>query len=181
MQRIYLNRNLMVRTGMGNINMTEKTFGTVAGILSAMPAQQRWDDGVATGYAIALREVDDKSGLDAVIALLKSEDFRPSPAMILRKVRTLQCGETSVIQMFNRICLYLSEVNPMHRQEKEPEWLTSGELHPFDLVAIKYVGGWTRAGQLNREQLLKTLEGWTNDSTENVKLLVQNDVKRISE
>ncbi len=27
--------------------MTDKAFGTVAGILSAMPAQQRWDDGVA--------------------------------------------------------------------------------------------------------------------------------------
>ena len=161
--------------------MTEKTFGTVAGILSAMPAQQRWDDGVATGYAIALRDVDDKSGLDAVITLLKSEDFRPSPAMILRKVRSMQCGETSVIQMFNRICRYLSDVNPVHRQERETEWLSCGELHPFDVVAIKYVGGWSKAGIMNREQLLKALEGWTNDSTESVKMLVQNDVKRIAE
>lgn len=171
----------MVRIGMGNTNMTEKTFGTVAGILSAMPAQQRWDDGVATGYAIALRDVDDKSGLDAVIALLKSEDFRPSPAMILRKVRAMQCGETSVIQMFNRICQYLSDVNPVHRQEREGEMLRCGELHPFDVVAIKYVGGWSKAGSMNREQLLKALEGWTNDSTESVKMLVQNDVKRITE
>jgi hypothetical protein len=161
--------------------MTEKTFGTVAGILSAMPAQQRWDDGVATGYAIALRDVDDKSGLDAVIQLLKTEDYRPSPASILRKIRMMQCGETSVTQMFNRICRYLSDVHPMNRTEKEAQWLSEGELHPFDVVAIKYIGGWGRAGSMDRERLLKALDGWTNDSTENVKMLVQNDVKRIAE
>jgi len=161
--------------------MTEKTFGTVAGILSAMPAQQRWDNGVATGYAIALRDVDDQSGLNAVIELLKSEDFRPAPASILRKVRAMQCGETSVRQMFNRICRYLSDVHPSQRNTNESKWLSDGELHPFDVVAIKYIGGWSKAGQMNGEQLLKTLELWTNDSTETVQLLVQRDVKRISE
>jgi hypothetical protein len=58
---------MMVHIGTGSIDMTEKAFGTVAGILSAMPAQQRWDDGVAMGYAIALNGVDDKDGVEAVV------------------------------------------------------------------------------------------------------------------
>ncbi len=151
--------------------MTEKAFGTVAGILSAMPAQQRWDDGVAMGYAIALNGVDDKAGIEAVIELLKTEDFRPSPAAILRKVQ----------QMFNRICRYLADVHPSKRHTEESQWLLEGELHPFDIVAIKHIGGWGEAGRMNREQLLKSLDGWTENASDNVQALVQTSTKAITQ
>ena len=171
----------MVHIGTGSIDMTEKAFGTVAGILSAMPAQQRWDDGVAMGYAIALNGVEDKAGIEAVIELLKTEVFRPSPAAILRKVRGLRCGETSVQQMFNRICRYLADVHPSKRHTEESQWLLEGELHPFDIVAIKHIGGWGEAGRMNREQLLKSLDGWTENASDNVQALVQTSTKAITQ
>lgn len=157
--------------------MTDKAFGTVAGILSAMPAQQRWDDGVAVGYALSLKDVDDKTAIDVVIDMLKTEDFRPSPAAILRRVRGIRCGETSVIQMFNRICRFLSDVHPRMRTEREVEWLTDGDLHPFDIVAVKYIGGWQVAGKMDRDKLTSALRDWTKDANDVVQNLVQIDVK----
>lgn len=155
--------------------MTDKAFGTVAGILSAMPAQQKWDDGVAVGYAIALKDVDDKTVIDVVIDLLKTEDFRPSPAAILRKVRGIRCGETSVIQIFNRICRFLADVHPKMRDDREKEWLIDGDLHPFDVVAVKHIGGWQAAGRMDRDQLISALREWTKEANESVQTLVQID------
>jgi hypothetical protein len=114
--------------------MTETGFANVVGILSGMPAQTKWDDGVAMVYALVLRNHDDKRVLDAVAKLLHTEHFRPSVAMILESM-----GECHNI---DRIKRFITRVHPSMEDTQEILWLRRGLLNEHDLQYVQAQGGW---------------------------------------
>jgi hypothetical protein len=155
--------------------MTDKTFGMVAGLLSAMPAQQRWDEGVAMGYAFALEGIDDEALMKAVIRLVKSEEFRPSPSKILR---SLQPSVTKA-DIVNRIQRFIMYTHPSTRGIRELKWLSRGELKQEDLDAVAFLGGWNAIGQMSKAELISALEQWNVPVPKTVQSLTENKVKAI--
>lgn len=155
--------------------MTDKTFGMVAGLLSAMPAQQRWDDGVAMGYALVLKDLDDDVLLKTVIRLVKGEDFRPSPSKILRSLQP-SVTKADIVSRIQRFIMY---THPSTRGIRELKWLSRGELKHEDLDAVAFLGGWNSIGQMSRAELITALEQWNVPVPKSVQSLTENKVRAI--
>ena len=145
--------------------MTEKAFGTVAGILSAMPAQQRWDDGVATLYAISLKDVPDQMGIDAVVTLVKQVDYRPSPASILRTIASATNPDLNASRIWGRIAGFVRSIHPSLREHKQKYWLLMGDLKQCDIDAVEYMGGWNAIGKRTPDENRKLIADWEQSFT----------------
>jgi hypothetical protein len=155
--------------------MTDKTFAMVAGLLSSMPAQQRWDDGVAMAYGIVLRDIDDDVLTRAVIKLVKSEDFRPSPSKILRSLQP-SVTKADIVSRIQRFIMY---THPSTRGIRELKWLSRGELKQEDLDAVAFLGGWNSIGVMTRAELISALEQWNVPVPKTVQALQENRMKAI--
>lgn len=155
----------MARTGMGSIDMTGEAFGVVAGFLSAMPAQQRWDDGVATLYAISLKDVPDQIGIEAVVALVKQVDYRPSPASVLRKVASITNPDVNTSGIWRRINYFITLIHPSLREHKQKYWLILGDLKQCDIDVVEYMGGWNAIGKRTPDENRKLINEWEQSYT----------------
>jgi hypothetical protein len=153
--------------------MTDKTFAMVAGLLSAMPAQQRWDEGVAMAYALVLKDIDDDVLIKSVIMLVKSDDFRPSPSKILRSLQP-SVTKADIVSRIQRFILY---THPSTRDMRELKWVTRGELKQEDLDAVAFLGGWNSIGQMSRAELISALEQWHVPVPKVVNALHENKIK----
>lgn len=131
--------------------MTEAGFANVAGILAGMPAQTKWDDGVAMVYAIVLRNHDDARVLSAVERLLHTEHFRPSVAQILESM-----GECHNIERIKR---FICRVHPSMEDTQEVLWLRRGLLNEHDLQYVQAQGGWANVRKGGKPQRVGEIHG----------------------
>jgi len=114
--------------------MTDIGFRNVAGILAGMPAQTKWDDGIAMAYGIALQPYDDADVLKAVVTLLRTEEFRPSPAAIIKGFGG--CHDMGRIQRF------IDRVHPAMELQNEYRWIEMAMLTDADVKWVRDNGGW---------------------------------------
>jgi hypothetical protein len=114
--------------------MTDNGFRNVAGILIGMPAQAKWDDGVAMAYAIALQPFNDDDVMRAVVKLLRTEEFRPAPAAIIKTFGG--CHD------MGRLMRFIQVVHPSREDTFERLWLEQGKLTHVDVAWVSDNGGW---------------------------------------
>jgi hypothetical protein len=115
--------------------MTDSGFRNVAGVLIGMPAQAKWDDGIAMAYAIALQPFDDADVMQAVIKLLRTEEFRPSPAAIIKTLGG--CHD------MGRLMRFIQAVHPSREETQEYFWFNQGKLTQADIAYVNENGGWS--------------------------------------
>jgi len=140
--------------------MTSDMFGVIAGLLSAMPAQQRWDDGVASLYAFALKDISDEDGWSAVTALIQTVDYRPSPASIIRKVALIKNPEIDTSRAMSRINRFIAYTHPSERDRQVQRYLDLGRLYQSDIELVEFLGGWNAIGNRTAEVNAKMVERW---------------------
>jgi hypothetical protein len=122
-----------------------------------------------------LRDIDDEVLTRAVIKLVKSEDFRPSPSKILRSLQP-SVTKADIVSRIQRFIMY---THPSTRGIRELKWLSRGELKHEDLDAVAFLGGWNSIGQMSRAELITALEQWSVPVPKSVQSLTENKMRAI--
>jgi hypothetical protein len=137
--------------------MTDVGFRNVAGILSGMPAQTKWDDGIALAYGMALQPFSDDEVIKAVVTLLRTEEFRPTPAAIIKVMG--KCHDMGRIQRF------IDRVHPSMELQTEYRWIEMAMLTDADVKWVRDNGGWgaiRRGKPMAQKDVRGELSGRTN-------------------
>lgn len=133
--------------------MTEHTFAGVANILSAMPAQQPWDERTSTVYALALKDWDDSLATKAVMKALMTRKWRPSPSElreIALQVRRIKVPTPTMHEQIRHVVLY----HQADERERAAERLIhAGKVSPLINEVVDRLGGWRSVGRMTAEEL----------------------------
>lgn len=138
--------------------MTEATFAVVANILSAMPAQQPWDDRTAAVYAIAMQSWDDNLTQKAVTKCLMTKRWRPTPSEIREvalQLKRVTVPSPTVHEQVRHVVLYYQ---PSERHAAAERLVKQGKISPSVPLVVSRVGGWRGIGSMSEETLSKALE-----------------------
>jgi len=136
--------------------MDKKTFSGMCAVLSTLPSQQKWDDGVASVYLMIMKEWDDRVVGALMRHILLHCEFRPTVAE-LRKIGLSLFGNvpTKAQAAYNikRIITHWAADRDKHAEA----------IHPCLPMIVKDAGGWAALGLSNSEESMSMIcEAYSN-------------------
>ena len=125
--------------------MKKETFAGVCSILSSLPSNVKWDEGIAQIYLTIMREWDDRVVGEIMRHVLLKCEFRPTIAE-LRNIGLRIFADVPTVQQVNQhitdLCIrYIAEnrIKP------------ADDIHPCINVIVKMAGGWRRIGMMDSD------------------------------
>lgn len=125
--------------------MDKKTFSGMCAVLSTLPSQIKWDDGVASVYLMCMKDWDDRVVGALMRHVLMHCDFRPTVAELRRMG----------LQLFGNIPTKAQALNEIRKVITY--WASNRDSHAFDIHAclpniVKVAGGWNTLGMTTSEK-----------------------------
>jgi hypothetical protein len=125
--------------------MDKDTFKGMCAVLSTLPSQQKWDDGVASVYLMIMRPWDDRVVGAIMRHVLLQCEFRPTVAEIRKIGLSLFGNVPTKAQAMYDIKSIITRWGSDRDKHAE-------SIHPCLPMIVKNAGGWSVIGFSNSEE-----------------------------
>ena len=125
--------------------MTKETFKGVCSVLSTLPSNVKWDEGIAAIYMTIMRNWDDRVVGEIMRHVLLKCEFRPTIAE-LRNIGLRIFADMPTVQQLQQVVTSLC-----YQYQAEQRIAKADLIHPSINCIIKMAGGWRRVGMMDSE------------------------------
>jgi hypothetical protein len=137
--------------------MEKRTFAGFCAIMQTLPAQNKWDDAIASVYLSAMSDWD-----DAVVGLVMKEvlntcEYRPTIAEIRKIAIRLIDPKLSGDEIYQQIKSILNNVPPDNRTNHVHNMIATGKAKPELARVVAKCGGWPALRTMETQEVKSTV------------------------
>jgi len=125
--------------------MKKETFAGVCSILSSLPSNVKWDEGIAQIYLTIMREWDDRVVGEIMRHVLLKCEFRPTIAE-LRNIGLRIFADVPTVQQVNQTITDMCIKYPAEQRTAK-----AALIHPSINYIVEMAGGWRRIGMMDSD------------------------------